>query len=300
METDELWPQFAARIHSAGGWSLRPLAQLGTPRDARRTWLAEASGDRAPEAVIVKATANPFAPARAAWIANAMGLLAERGYPVPALLWRGVLDERWFVVVQARLPGQPLHTLKAPTLERLLALVELQADQAPRLGEGGWDLSWRVGVVPFQGWEQWWDSAEAAAPRTSRRLRAFLEPVWGHRLPGGDLVHGDLNLTNVLASNGVITGVVDWDDLGVGCRAVDHAGLLLDWHRLHLAGAQELAPDGAERLVHRIIEIAGEQGLRCVVAYGAVARLGLAAQRNDADALRTWRHVVDLLLDWLR
>jgi hypothetical protein len=31
-----------------------------------------------------------------------------------------------------------------------------------------------------------------------------------------------------------------------------------------------------------------------------VARLGLTAQRNEADALRTWHHVVDLLLDWLQ
>jgi hypothetical protein len=300
MQTNELWPQVAARIHSAGGWSLRLLAQLGRPREGRRTWLAEANGDQAPGMVIVKATTNPFASARAAWTANAMGLLAERGYPVPALLWRGALDARWFLVVQARLPGQPLHTLDAPTLDRLLALVELQAGQSPRVGEGGWDLSWWTGVVLFQGWEHWWASAQAAAPQASRRLRAFLEPAWGHRLPGGDLVHGDLNLTNVLAADGVISGVVDWDDLGVGCRAVDLGGLLLDWHRLHLAGAQELAPDGAERLVARIVQIAGEPGLRCVVGYCAVARLGLAAQRREADALRTWRQVSEALLDWLR
>jgi Phosphotransferase enzyme family len=250
--------------------------------------------------VIVKASANPSAPSWAAWTANAMGLLGERGYPVPPLLWRGPLDEGWFVVVQARLPGQPLRTLDAPTLDRLLALVDLQADQGSRLGEGGWDVSWWTGVVLFQGWEHWWDAAQATALQASRRLRTFLQPAWGHRLPAGDLVHGDLNLTNVLAADGVITGVVDWDDLGVGCRAADLAGLLLDWHRLRLAGEAALAPDGAERLVGRIVEIAGEQGLRCVVAYGAVARLGLAAQRNEADALWTWRHVTEALLDSLQ
>src|SRR6266540_3373019 len=41
-------------------------------REGRRTWLAEADGDGAPGAVIVKATANPFAPARAAWVVQAM------------------------------------------------------------------------------------------------------------------------------------------------------------------------------------------------------------------------------------
>ena len=300
IETDELWSRVAARLRSAGGWSLRPMAQLGRPREGRRTWLAESVSQTELGSVIVKARANPFAPARAAWAANAMGLLGERGYPVPALLWRGPLDGRWFVVVQARLPGHPLHTLDGPTLDRLLALVELQADQVPRLGEGGWDVSWWIGVVLFEGWEHWWDAAEAAVPQTSRRLRRFLEPAWGHQLPAADLVHGDLNLTNVLASDGEITGVVNWDDIGVGCRAADLAGLLLDWHRLRLAGAQGLAADGAQRLAGRIVEIAGDQGLRCVVAYGAVARLGLAAQRNESDALRTWRHVVDLLLDSLQ
>jgi Ser/Thr protein kinase RdoA (MazF antagonist) len=249
--------------------------------------------------VIVKASSNPFAPSRTPWAANALSLLRERGYPVPALLWHGALDARWFVVVQARLPGQPLRTLDRPTLDRLLAMVEQQADLGSRLGEGGWDLSWWIGVVLFEGWEHWWDSAEAAAPQASRRLRRFLEPSWGYRLPAADLVHGDLNLTNILATDGVISGVVDWDDLGVGCRAADLAGLLLDWHRLRLAGAEGLAPEGAQRLVRRIIDLAGEEGLRCTVAYGAVARLGLAAQRNEPAALRTWRHVVEALLDSL-
>jgi Phosphotransferase enzyme family len=298
-ETDELWVGAAERVRLECGWSLRPLARLGRPRKGRRTWLAQASGDGAPGVVIVKVTANPFTPGRAAWAANAMGLLAERGYPVGSLLWHGQLAAQWFLVVQPRLPGQQLHTLDGATLDALLGLVEVQAGLAPQLGEGGWDISWWIGVVLFEGWEHWWEAAEAAAPQTSRRLRAFLQPAWGYQLASEDLVHGDLNLTNVLASDGVISGVVDWDDLGVGCRAADLGGLLFDWHRLRLAGEAALAPDGDQRLVRRIVEIAGDQGLRCVVAYGAVARLGLAVQRHEPDALRTWRRVTEALLDAL-
>jgi len=288
---DELWVQAAAQIRAARGWSLRPLAQLGRPREDRRTWLAEGE----PGQVIVKASANPFAGARAAWAAEALRVLAARDYPVPDFLWHGALDARWSLVVQGRLAGKPLHALDGSTLDDVFALIDLQAD--PGLGPGGWDVSWWIGVVLFEGWEHWWEGAEATAPQTSRRLRAFLEPAWGHRLAVGDVVHGDFNLTNVLAREGAITGVVDWDNVGLGSRAADLAGLLFDWHRLRLAGGATVAPDGGERLVRRIVEIAGDAGLRCTVAYGAIARLALTAQRGESDDLEVWRRVTDAILD---
>jgi hypothetical protein len=289
----DLWMEAAARVRAARGWSLRPVARLGQPRTDRATWLA----DGEPGMVVVKALANPFAPARAAWVAQALAMLSGRGYPVPRLLWSGTLAQRWWLIVQAQLPGEPLRTLDHARLDELLELVELQAD--PGLGPGGWDISWWIGVVLFDGWEHWWEDAEAAAPATCQRLRAFLEPASGHRLPVTDLVHGNLNLSNVLTRNGTITGVVDWDDMGVGTRATDLAGLLFDWCRLRLAGQPGLAADGARRLVGRIVELTGEPGLRCTVTYGAVARLGLSAQRGDQAALTVWRRVTDGVLDGL-
>jgi Ser/Thr protein kinase RdoA (MazF antagonist) len=150
-----------------------------------------------------------------------------RGYPVPEPLCWGPIDERWFALVQTRLPGEPLASHDSPTLDRLLTLVDLQAE--PELGSGGWDVSWWIGVVLFEGWEHWWEAAESAAPKTARRLRSFLEPAWGHRLQVRDVVHGDLNVSNVLARDGEITGVVDLDHLGLGSRAVDLTSLLFDW-----------------------------------------------------------------------
>ncbi|HEX6675156.1 MAG TPA: aminoglycoside phosphotransferase family protein [Actinomycetes bacterium] len=287
---DELWARAAARILAARGWSLAPLARLGRPRDVRRTWLAEGE----PGTVVVKAVASRFASERAGWVGEALALLRARGCPAPALLWQGPLDEDWWLSVQERRPGRPLRTMDPATLDRLLALVELQAD--PALPPGGWDVSWWTGVVLFEGWEHWWGETHAVAPATAARLREFLEPAWGHRLPTADLVHGDLGPANVLADGGVISGVVDWDDVGLGSRATDLAGLLFGWHRLRLAGGPALAPDGGERLVRRIVAVAGEAGLRCTVAYGAVARLGLAAQRGEREDLATWRQVTDAIL----
>jgi hypothetical protein len=79
----------------------------------------------------------------------------------------------------------------------------------------------------------------------------------------------------------------------------DLAGLLSGWYRLRLADQPALAPDGDERLVGRIVEVAAGQGRRCAVAYGAAARLGLSAQRGEQDDLEVWRRVTDAILDSL-
>jgi aminoglycoside phosphotransferase (APT) family kinase protein len=94
----------------------------------------------------------------------------------------------------------------------------------------------------------------------------------------------------------VITGIVDWDHVGVGSRALDLTSLLFDWQRLQLAHESALAPDGGERLVRRIVRVAGEPGLRCTVAYGAIARLALSLQRGERSQIETWRRVTDALL----
>jgi Ser/Thr protein kinase RdoA (MazF antagonist) len=291
LETDELWQQVAELIRSARGWSLRPLARLGHPREDRRTWLADGETGE----VVVKLSANPFAPERAAWAGEALSLLRRRSMPVPEPLWSGRLNEQWFAVVQSRLPGEPVNTLDASLLNQLLGMVELQAD--PDLMPGGWDVSWWVGAVVFEGWEGWWEGAERASPQTTERLRALLEPAMGYRLPVEDVVHGDLNLSNVLAHDGVITGVVDWDHVGLGSRALDVASLLFDWHRLLLADETGLAADGGERLVRRIVEIAGQPGLRCTITYGAIARLALSAKREESDQIEVWRRVTDAIVD---
>jgi aminoglycoside phosphotransferase (APT) family kinase protein len=242
----------------------------------------------------VKVVSNPFAAERAAWTDKALTLLARRGYPIPTILWRGALDGNWSCVVQQRVPGEALHALSGSALDALFSLVDLQA--TPDLDPGGWDISWWMSVVLFERWEHWWERVEKAVPQTSRRLRAFLEPAWGFRLPADDIVHGDLNLTNVIAHGGTITGIVDWDDIGLGSRAADLSGLLFDWHRLRLSnGAVTL--DGGARIVDRIADIAGVEGLRCAIGYGAIARIALTAERGDREGVATWCRVTDAIMD---
>jgi hypothetical protein len=96
-----------------------------------------------------------------------------------------------------------------------------------------------------------------------------------------------------------ITGVVDRDHLGLGSRAADLTSLLFEWQRLQLADEAAVASDGGERLVRRIVEIAGEDGLRCMVAYAAIARLALSAQRGEHAELERWRQVGAAILGFV-
>lgn len=113
----------------------------------------------------------------------------------------------------------------------------------------------------------------------------------------GDVVHHDFGIENILGGGDGVSGVVDWDHAGYGSRALDLTSLLFDWQRLRLADERRVAADGGERLVERIVEIAGDPGLRCTVCYAAIARLALSRQHGNRDQLESWRQVTEAILD---
>jgi hypothetical protein len=251
---------------------MRRVEALGRPRPERAVWAAEADG-LGP--LVVKARGGERADEGARWCAACLPLLRARGYPAPELVWHGFLDAVWHVAVQRRLPGAPLRALEPPLLDRLLELVELQADAG--VDVAGRDFAAYQSYVLFDGWDHVWRHAETASLEARRlcvRLRRWLRPVRGHRLEARDFAHNDLNLTNVLADGATITGVVDWDEFGLNSRAADLAALAFDCVRIGDGPA-------AEALVSRIVEIAGEPGLRCLVAYRLIGHVASRARRGD-------------------
>jgi aminoglycoside phosphotransferase (APT) family kinase protein len=203
------------------------------------------------------------------------------------------LDDELYVVAEERLPGSPLQALDATRLAELSALVELQADAGLPADERNF-AAYEANVL-FDGWDHVWRDAERASPAAARlcsRLRRWLVPVWGCRLPAPDFAHEDLNLSNVLSDGTRITGVVDWDEAGLNSRAIDLTTLAFECRRL---GRDE----AVEPILERVIGIAGEEGLRCHVAYRAIGHLAGVHRRARPDEAAAAVAVAEWLLDTL-
>jgi aminoglycoside phosphotransferase (APT) family kinase protein len=161
-------------------------------------------------------------------------------------------------------------------LDALLGLVELQADAG--IPAGDFDFTGYLANVLFDDWDEVWADAAgacAAAGPLCARLRSWLQPVWGLRLPPVDYAHNDLNLSNVLTNGERITGVVDWDGFGLGSRALDLVAPAVDCERRGEGAA-------ADRLLARAAQVAGDDGLRCLLSYRIIG--GLAAFSHERQA----------------
>lgn len=258
------WDEVAGVVGRALGEPVLGGTPLTPGWSSRTTWAAD--GERAGP-LVVKARYGDDADRKTGWSAARLPLLAARGYPVPTIVWHGPARDQWHLTVQNRLPGRPLARLDGRLLDEVLALVERQADAAIPAGER--DFTGYIANVLFDDWDEVWADAGRAGGASGRlceRIRRWLEPVWGLRLPPADFAHNDLNLSNILTDGERITGVVDWDEFGLGSRALDLAVLALDCAELGDRAA-------VDRLLAAAASAVGDAGLRCLVSYRALATL---------------------------
>jgi aminoglycoside phosphotransferase (APT) family kinase protein len=267
------WGEVRMLIARELGEPVSDAGPLTPPRTARMTWAARAQ--RAGP-IVVKVRHGDDAREKTQWSAAHLPALGARGYPVPAIRWHGMLSDGWHATVQDRLPGRPLHALDGPLLDAALYLVELQADAGIPAGDR--DFTGYIANVLFDDWDDEWADAPrgaAAAGPLCARLRRWLEPAWGLRLPAADYANNDLNLSNILSDGGRITGVVDWDEFGLGSRALDLVVLAFDCER----GGDHAA---ADRLLAAAARVVGDDGLRCLVSYRTIAGLAHYARERQA------------------
>src|SRR5262245_47967183 len=280
-----------ARIERELGEPVYDARRLTPPKVSRATWAVRTRGLGE---LVVKVRHGDRADEKTEWCASRLPLLGARGYPVPEFVWHGPLGGDWHVAVQKRLPGRPVRSLTGPLLDALLDLVERQAGAG--IGAEDRDFAGYVANVLFDDWDEVWDDAPRSCPAAGplcERIRGWLRPVWGLRLPPADFTHNDLHLSNVLTDGERITGVIDWDEFGLGSRALDLIVLGFDCYRIGEHGA-------ADRVFARAAAVAGTGGRRCLVGYRMLAHLADDRREGQpADASTATAAAFSSILDRL-
>ena len=157
----------------------------------------------------------------------------QRGYPTPAWVAAGLTAHGFVYQVQEFVSGSPAGRLTEPLARQLVDVLEhCAAGHRPDPGgdpRSDWsqfvlsEMSGGADGLPSRVCEL--GPGEAAVVERSVALLDRLGPV---QLPADDLVHGDLNLGNVLTdAHGKVAGIIDIEALSAGSRAIDYAAL---WH----------------------------------------------------------------------
>ncbi|MFG2626777.1 phosphotransferase [Streptomyces sp. NPDC048473] len=155
-------------------------------------------------------------------------VLHAHGYPCPSTELAVQVDNA-VVLVQECMPGAPMECLDHHGLDQALALNESQAGL----------LAARTDV-PLMNLYLLDDGPgyclHEPLRRHSRRSGALEHRVKSvgadhpRQLPGDDVVHQDFHHGNLLALDGSVTGVIDWDGAGRGDRRFDLVTLRFGLH----------------------------------------------------------------------
>ncbi|GAA2385035.1 aminoglycoside phosphotransferase family protein [Dactylosporangium salmoneum] len=174
-----------------------------------------------------------------------LGLARAAGIPAPSY---DLIDGR--VVVQSLLPGRPPERVDQRLVDEMTAVSRrfaglLRATEVPPLHlylhQPGPGFCHHDSLAQY--------SARSAALLSSIRRVAL------DTLPGDDLVHVDFHPGNVLvAPDGALTGIVDWDGAGRGTRAFDLVTLLFYVCRRAPALAPPLAAEAARLAPPEVLE----------------------------------------------
>jgi aminoglycoside phosphotransferase (APT) family kinase protein len=216
--------------------------------------------------------------------------LADRGYPVAATRWHGLLGGDHPALLQQRLPGRPaaelLASTKLPKVVRRLG--ELQAElhaidhaglpllQLTAQGYLDHDLARRRAAVAAHDPAGTWDWLQ----ETSHRV----DPAEGDRPV---LCHGDFHPLNALVDGDGSIGIVDWTDACIADRHHDVGrSIAIFWFASIVAG------NTVERLVLR--------GLRDWLGSAHRAAYERSSSTSLDDRRLAWWQTVHLYRGWLQ
>jgi aminoglycoside phosphotransferase (APT) family kinase protein len=187
------------------------------------------------------------------------------GYPTPACLGVGATATHVWSVMEF-VDATPAPALTPSLVEQLMEIAELQAGQATEPHDH-WSYAWRLATGQECGQDLAPSLSRAVAGLSGyssevaalvERLRLVCADVPPPR-EAPDMVHADLNPSNVLVRDGVVVAVVDIGNAGSGTRATDLT--TLQWYTFEdpLAGVRR-------RLWTRIVDLIGWEGAAVLTA----------------------------------
>jgi aminoglycoside phosphotransferase (APT) family kinase protein len=126
------------------------------------------------------------------------------------------------------------------------------------------------------------------------RLAALLEPVLAApgSPRGGDAVHGDLLVTQLLLRRGRLSGVLDWDAAGRGDRCQDLALLFYNTFAHADRSGRPVPTDVPQALAGRAAALCGQERFAWLLAYEILLALAFVAERNPRHL--DWRTALGL------
>jgi len=200
--------------------------------------------------------------------------MRRRGYPTPAWLGVGATATHVWHLMDF-VDAAPVPELTPSIVEQLMEIIELQAGQASEPYDH-WSYAWRVAtgqesaVAGLLGYS----SVVSALVERLRLVCADVPPP--REAP--DMVHADLNPSNVLVRDGTVVAVVDIGNAGSGTRATDLT--TLQWHTF-----QDPLDGVRRRLWTRILALVGWEGAAVLAATQILLMLEVPIRHGRHDVV---------------
>jgi len=224
-------------------------------------------------------------------------LLDARAHGLPVPLYELVVElpDQSVLVLQERLPGEPIMVLDGAAVTELISVNERFAgllagrydvpvapfDVADLVGADLGSVSERFPMVAQHS---------RATARLVRRIQQAGALTTMNQAVGDDLVHPDLTSPNVLfGPTGTVTGVVDWNE-GVyrGDRHGALVKLLFDatWDATCDGGNARVLPDALTTLETHLRSVLSAPRLRSLWAYWTLSMLDWTIRSDDQTGIR--------------
>ena len=200
--------------------------------------------------------------------------MRRRGYPTPAWLGVGTTATHVWHLMDF-VDAAPAPELTPSLVEQLMEIIELQAGQASEPYDH-WSYAWRVATgqeSAVAGLSEY-SSVVSALVERLRLVCADVPPPRG----APDMVHADLNPSNVLVRDGAVVAVVDIGNAGSGTRATDLT--TLQWYTF-----QDPLDGVRRRLWTRILALVGWEGAAVLAATQILLMLEVPIRHGRHDVV---------------